>query len=392
MKKGIFRLSGLAQLLILALILQGCALMPHAGPSKRTVVNETLKDRAEIGVQLVKVNNEIAKKLGEQKKPQSLANTFATTGKGAYALGPGDSISVTIWEAAPAILFRTSSLNPDLGTQAGAGISLPAQMVMEDGSITIPFAGRVKVVGRTLPKIQEEIASRLAGLANNPQVLVHISRSVNSQVSVIGDVNKSCNIPLTPRGEKLLDALATAGGVSQPLNKVLIQLSRHGKNAKMPLDKIIEDPKQNLPLMPGDVISAFFQPWSFSVLGAMGRNAEVPFEASGISLAQAISRSGGLNDYKADPGGVFVFRFEDPAVLPAKPEEIPADGKVPVVYQIDFNDPGSLFATQNFPMQDKDVLYVANMPAAELTKFLGMVGMVLTPSLSIANYQYTISR
>lgn len=376
----------LCVLCIMALILQGCSLMPHSGPSRTTVQNIE-KAEEPVGVKIIMVDNEIAKKLGNQKKPPTLAEVFDKTGKVSYSIGPGDSIGVTIWEAAPAILFRTSTLDPNLGAQAGGGEKLPPQMVMEDGSITIPFVGRVKVAGRSLSKIQDEIASRLDGLANNPQVMVSVSNSVNSQVSVIGDVKQSRNIPLTPRGEKLLDALATAGGVSQPLNKVLVQLSRRGVNARMPLDKIIDDPKQNLALMPGDVISAYFQPWTFSVLGAAGRNVEIPFEASGISLAQALARSGGLNDNRADPAGVFIFRFEDPAVVEEKPAEIPVDGKIPVVYQVDFRNPASFFATQNFPMQDKDLMYVSNMPAAELTKFLAMVGMVLTPSLSIGRYQ-----
>ena len=365
--------------------------MPHSGPS-RSVVQDIEKDATPAGVKIITVNNEVAKRLGSQKKPPTLAEVFKETGKPSYSIGPGDSITVTIWEAAPAILFRTGALDPNLGAQAGAGEKLPPQMVMEDGAITIPFVGRVKVAGRTLGKIQDEIASKLSGLANNPQVMVSVNGSVNSQVSVIGDVKINQNIPLTPRGEKLLDALAAAGGVAQPLNKVLVQLSRRGVNARMPLDKIINDPEQNLSLMPGDVISAYFQPWTFSILGAANRSQEVPFEASGISLAQALSRSGGLNDYLADPGGVFVFRFEDPAVVEDKPEEIPLDGKIPVVYQVDFRDPASFFATQNFPMQDKDLIYVANMPAAELTKFLSMVGMVLTPSLSIGRYQIDATR
>ena len=65
--------------------------------------------------------------------------------------------------------------------------------------------------------------------------------------------------------------------------------------------------------------------------------------------------------------------------------------RVPVVYQVDFDDPGSFFVTQNFPMRDKDVVYVANMPSAELEKFLRMVGMVLTPTLNLGRYQLQVS-
>jgi hypothetical protein len=48
------------------------------------------------------------------------------------------------------------------------------------------------------------------------------------------------------------------------------------------------------------------------------------------------------------------------------------DGKVPVVYTINLKDPASFFVAQNFPMRNKDVLYVANAQANELQKFLNL--------------------
>lgn len=46
--------------------------------------------------------------------------------------------------------------------------------------------------------------------------MVRVARNPTSQVAIIGDVAKSTNMPLTPKGERLLDALAAAGGVAQP--------------------------------------------------------------------------------------------------------------------------------------------------------------------------------
>lgn len=364
--------------------------MPHSGPSKSKVQDMDKGDKPG-SLPVVEVDDQLARKLGQNKKHVPFSQIFHSASPSTYAISPGDMLEVVIWETAPAILFNKTGANPASGTVGPGFETLPPQMVLEDGTINIPFVGRVKVVNRSPGKIEDEIIRRLEGKANSPQVLVRLASKPSDHVSVIGDVKNSSNIPLSPKGEKLLDALAAAGGVTQPLNKVAIQLSRKGVNASMPLDKIIDDPAQNLRLMPGDVIAALFQPWTFSVLGATGRNTEVPFEAAGISLAQALSRSGGLNDFRADPAGIFLFRFEDPnhVDLPFKPETI--DGKIPVVYQIDFSKPSSFFAVQNFPMQDKDVLYVANMPSAELQKFLGMVGMVLSPTLNMARYNLDAS-
>lgn len=372
------------------LALQGCALMPNSGPSKRQVLQSDKPDDA-TGVPVIKVDEEIARKLGETKKTVAFSKVFGKSSIPPYTIGPGDVLEISIWETPPAILFKSLALDTALGAMASGSEEIPPQRVMEDGTISIPFAGRVKVAGRSPAKIEADIASRLSGKANNPQVMLRVVDNPASQVSVIGDVNKSCNIPLTPKGERILDALAAAEGVSHPITKTSLQLSRKGVNARMPLDKIIDDPEQNLQLAPGDVVAALFQPWTYSVLGATGRNQEVPFEAAGISLAQALSRTGGLNDARADPGGVFIFRFEDAALVQAPTLRQPSDGKLPVVYQIDFNEPSSFFAIQNFPMQDKDVLYVANMPSAELEKFLRMVGMVLTPTLNLGRYQLQVN-
>jgi polysaccharide export outer membrane protein len=226
----------------------------------------------------------------------------------------------------------------------------------------------------------------LKAKANQPQVLVRVTRNVSSNVTVVGEVSSSTRMPLTARGERLLDALAAAGGVRQSVNKMTLQLTRGSKALSLPLDLIIRDPSQNIALQPGDVVTALHQPMSFTVLGATGKNEEVSFEAQGISLTQALGRSGGLQDARADARGVFVFRLEEAPALdwPGTVMTTP-DGKVPVIYRIDLRDPASFFVAQSFPVRDKDVLYVSNAPAAELQKFLNIVTSIAAPVLGVIN-------
>jgi polysaccharide export outer membrane protein len=153
----------------------------------------------------------------------------------------------------------------------------------------------------------------------------------------------------------------------------------------LPLDSIIQDPRQNVPLQAGDVITALTQPLSFTVLGATGKNEELNFEVQGISLAQALARAGGLQDQRADARGLFIFRFEDPAALltntdaAGQPLATTPEGKVPVVYRVDLKDPAMFFVAQGFPIRNKDVLYVSNAPAAELQKFLNILSSIVFP-------------
>jgi polysaccharide export outer membrane protein len=269
---------------------------------------------------------------------------------------------------------------------------LPEQVVNSSGNINVPFAGSVRALGRTPQEVEEEITKRLKSKANDPQVLLRILRNSTSTVTVMGEVANSNRLSLTPRGERLLDALAAAGGFRQPVGKITIRITREvteqGRRAtrvvSLPLETIITDPSQNILLQPGDVITALYQPNSFTVLGATAKNEEINFEAQGITLAQALARAGGLQDARANPSGVFIFRFEEPAMLGgAGTGPTTADGKVPVVYRVDLKDPATFFMAQDFPMRNKDVMYVSNAPAAELQKFLNLVSGVLVPVLTI---------
>lgn len=380
--------AGLAALCAaLLLFVSGCATMPgwisSSGASREQVRDKSDTGRIE-GIQLVDVTDSLARRLAESKKLGRFDDVFPASGANSYLIGPGDIIEVSVWETPPAMLFGAGVFDPLGGTMTSLAVTLPGQMVSPDGMITMPFAGRVPVKGSTTQQIEADIVKRLRGKANEPQVLVRVVKNNTSNVTIVGEVGRSALIPLTPKGERLLDALAEAGGVTKPVNRMALQVSRDNVTAVMPLDAVIRDPRQNIPLMPGDVVTALFQPQSFSVLGATGKNEEIPFEAQGISLAQALARSGGLNDNRADARGVFIFRFEDGRHLDLAEAVAPAaDGTVPVVYQIDLRDPASFFVTQNFPVQNRDVIYVANSPAAEFEKFLRLVVSVAVPTLNI---------
>jgi polysaccharide export outer membrane protein len=248
-------------------------------------------------------------------------------------------------------------------------------MVAVDGTISVPFCGSVPVTGHTPQQIEADIAERLKGKANQPQVLVQITHNATSNVTVVGEVSQSMRMPLTAKGERVLDALAAAGGLRSPLDKTTVQLTRGGEVLGMPLSRVSRDPKQNIALQPGDVLTALFQSSSFTALGASNRNEEISFEAQGISLAQALGRIGGLIDTRADARGVFIFRFEDPAALPDGGKGLPRtpEGRVPVVYRADLKDPATFLVAQNFPVRDKDVIYVSNAGSSDLFKFLNVL-------------------
>ncbi len=361
--------------------LTGCQQLPTSGPAAAEIQELAARPGA-AAVQLVDVDATVARQLLEQRRQVLFSETLGQP-RATGHIGPGDTVEISIWEAPPSTLFGGGSSDPRLPSTSRA-TTLPEQMVDRDGFISVPFAGRVRASGQTPQAVEAEIVKRLKAKANQPEVLLRVLRSTSATVTVVGEVNASTRMTLTAGSERLLDALAAAGGVRHPVNKVTLQVTRGKTSPSMPLDLIIRDPAQNVTLQPGDVVTALVQPLSFVALGATGKNEEIAFEVQGISLAQALARAGGLLDSRSNAQGVFVFRLEQASALawPRLPVATTPDGLVPVVYRLDLRNPNSFFVMQSFPISHKDVLYVSNAPAAELQKFLNLVFSIAYPVLN----------
>jgi polysaccharide biosynthesis/export protein len=389
MKSKAYDILSLFSPICLIALLTGCNSLPQSGPSTQSIQD---KYNASLGVlQLVDISPEIGRILTGQKKLIGFSTAFVKTSNASREIlvGTGDTLEVTIWEAPPATLFSSSDTAPRGAGATGSarGTSLPEQTIGTTGNISIPFAGNIAAAGRSISQIEADITQKLKGKANQPQVLVRSLRNNSALATVVGEVVNNTRVPLTARGEKLLDAIAAAGGSRQPVHKTTIQITRGTATVAMSLDAIIRDTQHNIALLPGDIITASYQPLSFTALGATGKNEEINFEAQGISLAQALGRIGGLQDARADAQGVFIFRLEKPTALawPRLPITTTSDGMVPVIYRIDLKDPISFFAAQSFMLENKDLIYVSNAPAADIQKFANLIYTIAIPAISTIN-------
>lgn len=363
-----------------ALAMVGCATyFPSIGPSRNDIQHQPKQSLPPVPV--VDVNEEVTRRLVAQRSRLLFSEVMSNRPDRLQPIGSGDYLTVTIWEAAPATLFGNVQLDPHGIPAPALATNLPEQPVDGEGCITVPFAGRVPAAGKTLPEISAEITRRLTGKANQPEVLVLQSRNLSYSVTVVGEVTTSTRVPLTATHERLLDALAIAAGVRQPVNKTTIQLTRGDAVHSLPLETIIRDPRQNITLQAGDVVTALYQPLSFTALGATGKNEEISFETQGITLAQALARSGGLIDQRSNPKGVFIFRLEPKSAQTATGPAPPATQEAlePVIYRVDLRDPRSFFWIQSFPVKDRDVLYVSNAPVWEAQKFMNLLFTLAYP-------------
>lgn len=384
-----------AVVVLMLLSLGACSSLGASGPETSKVRRAADKSVGTANIQIIHVTDQVARRVLASSRASLFSEALGENVTPEWTvIGRGDVLQVSIWEAPPAVLFgstATFGANPG-GMNALAGAiaqqnSIPEMMVDDEGMIQIPFAGAVRAAGQSPRQVERDITRRLAGKAHDPQVAVRISRNASSNVTLVGEVANNTQVPLTPKGERLLDVLASAGGVKTPVNKTTIQIAREGRVVSVPLETVIRDPQQNVRLQADDVVTATSQSYSFTALGETTTSAEVPFESTGIVLAQALGRAGGLKSDRADPGGVFIFRLEDPAAVDpataANARRTP-DGRIPVIYVVDLKDPASFFVAQSFPVRDKDVLYVSRAPLSDLQRFVGIVASMAYPLINVS--------
>jgi polysaccharide biosynthesis/export protein len=362
--------------------LAGCGYLPTSGPTAGEVIEQGAQDN-QTRYAVVDVNAKVVATLLAQPS-ESFRTRFGKYGKPpAPKIGIGDTVSVSIWEAAGGGLFGTS---PTDHVSAGSrNVTIPEQVVARDGGISVPFAGRVPVAGRSTVEVQHEIERRLAEKAIEPQVIVTIAKSVTNAATVSGEAVNGARVPLSVNGDRLLDLIALAGGAKSPVYDTFVRLSRNGVTATIPMERLVSEPTENIYAQPGDVLTLVRVPQTYSVLGATGQNAQLTFSAERITLVEALAKAGGLQDQRSDPAGVFLFRFEPPAVVAAlnAPQlGTGPDRSSPVVYRLDMSDANAYFLAQRFPVEDKDIIYVANARLNELQKFFSLLNTLTGPVIT----------
>ncbi len=364
------------------MIVAGCSALPTAGPTASDVQHQEIKGQ-EVRFDLVDIDDTVVAAL-LASPAENFHTRFKKYGRPPQPrIGVGDSLVVSIWEAAGGGLFGTS---PTDHVSAGSrNVTIPEQMVGQDGGVSVPFAGRVTAAGRLPVEVQKAVEQRLAEKAIEPQAIVTVTRSVTNSATVTGEVIAGARVPLSLKGDRLLDLIAAAGGAKTPVYETFVRLSRDGATATIPMEMLVSDPAENIYAYPGDVLTLVRLPQSFTVFGATGANAQVNFTAERMTLVEALAKAGGLQDLRADPAGVFLFRFEPPPIVKTlgRPQlGTGPEGSSPMVYRLDLSDAKSYFLAQRFPIHDKDIIYVANADFNELQKFFTLLNTLTGPVIT----------
>ncbi|UIY30612.1 polysaccharide biosynthesis/export family protein [Neorhizobium galegae] len=153
-------------------------------------------NRVGIDYALVDINQSVLARLPKPVGP-SLSAGFGSGSSGPppLTLGVGDVVQVSVFEAQSGGLF----IPADAGARPGNYITLPNQTIGRDGTLSVPYANKVRAAGRPVDAVQLDIAERLANRAIEPQVVISTVTSRSMGASVLGDVKQARKIENSTR-------------------------------------------------------------------------------------------------------------------------------------------------------------------------------------------------
>jgi polysaccharide biosynthesis/export protein len=171
-------------------------------------------------------------------RPAAASSTAArpSTVASNYIIGAEDTLQITVWQ------------EPNLST--------PALPVRPDGKISLPLVGDIAAAGFTPMQLAADIGNRLKQYVTDPVVDVTVLAVNSKRVYLIGEVMHVGPLAISP-GMTVLQAIATAGGLTPYANKKHIYILRGDRQQKIPFDYALAIKKgdmQGVSLVPGDTI------------------------------------------------------------------------------------------------------------------------------------------
>ncbi|NBB97246.1 MAG: polysaccharide export protein [Alphaproteobacteria bacterium] len=293
---------------------------------------------------------------------------------GGDTIRPGDTITLNVYENVPEGLLAPETTNNAI---------IETLQVDDAGFIFVPYAGRIRAAGQTPEALRRILTRSLDEQTPDPQVMVAREQGDGSTVSVTGGVTAQGVYPVTRASNRLSSVIASAGGISIPLETAQVLVTRGKRQDSAWLEDIFSDPSLDIAMRGGDRVLVKQDQRSFSVLGATGTTNRVAFETQQISAIDALASVGGLDPLRADPKGVFIFRDERPEIA----TEILGFGKfvtdVRFVYVLDLTAPTGMFNARDFKIRDGDTIFVTEASSVLWARQISALTGSITAASSI---------
>jgi polysaccharide export outer membrane protein len=266
---------------------------------------------------------------------------------GPYIIGPGDILSVVVWDH-PELVLPTQTYAIGSGvTELAIGDTasgIPGYTVSSTGYIQFPYAGLLKVAGLTELQARNLIVNSSGKYIQDPQITVRVLGYRSKRVYVDGEVTTPGTVAINDIPMTLLEAINRAGGILPTGDRSAVYVIREGRRIRVNLPALIErgqDLNQVL-LKSGDIVRV--TPRDDSKVFVMGE-VTVPTAAvmrdGRMSLTEALGLAGGPNQLTANPSQVFVVRSTEQAT--------------PLVFHLNAGSPQALAVAETLVAADLDL-------------------------------------
>lgn len=356
----------------LVLATSGCALVPGTYLGISPPANETdseyvydisgtepIEDRADIfsitpGV-IAKQSSQRAAHAASVLKNERATASAVQSGY-SYRVGAQDVLRITVWN------------HPELNNPTGTLNAYSGRAVNEDGTFFYPYAGNVLAAGKTVQTIREELTKKLSRVLVEPQVDVAILSYRSQRAFVLGQVDKPGVVPITDVPLTITDLITQAGGLKPEADLQAATLMRGGVSRSIDLYSLYYEGNvsQNLSVQSGDILTVPENRYNkVFVLGEVAKPQSIVMPRGRITLAEALSDSGGFNPLSANAGQMYVIRA--------------GENNRPQIWHLDAASPDALILADGFDLKPRDIVYVD--PAA-VARFARVINNII-PSASV---------
>jgi len=261
----------------------------------------------------------------------NLNQLIRNSGRAEYRISEGDILSIYLVGY------------PDI-TLAGAS----GYPVDQQGFVQFPLVGRIKATGMSVPQFTANLQRQLQRYLkfSDPQVKILDYRG--NKFFIDGEVKQPGEFAITDAPVSLYSAISMAGGATPTGDSNNIVFNRKGMSYNIGLQSLrqLGTSANQIYLQDGDSIHVNSQDRNkVYVLGEFGQIEPVPIREQGISLAQVLGESKGLNPSTANAAKIYIIRDN-------------LNTRSTNIYYVDMQMITSFALANRFEMHSNDIVYV----------------------------------
>ncbi len=357
------RFLSAAALVGLTLLPTACSRLPGGAPASREILREAESNEADFA--LYSITRAFLPSVAhwpETGTQERLNWINHSQGSKSQYLQPGDLISLQVWD---------SSENSLLTAPQQKVAQLQNIKVSGDGTIFMPYVGKVSVRGLTPDLARERLQKALEEIVPSAQLQFSMTEGRNNSVDLVSGVSRPGTYPMPDRNYTVMGLISAGGGIGLNLNNPQIRLVRSGQIFGTSVESLLNNPQLDTRLRGGDRVFVEEDERYFLSFGATGTEAQHTFSKDTMSAMDAISLAGGLSDRQADPKGILILR-EYPSTAVAAGQRGPR--KTRVVFSLDLTTADGLFSARQFEIQPQDLVMATEAPINDVLTVSSIFG------------------